>query len=131
MSGAIAAWFDDALACLACEHPVSYVAMEHAFGERRFEIEIEDEHFLLELGASAPHGPIVSVATDLDTLWGLVHGEEPALDAILAGRLDVVAGPDDLIATARAMDHLLQGALRCISMQALLDRLDELRKERR
>lgn len=130
MTGAIAAWFDDVLACVAMEHPEAYAATERALAGRRFEISLDDEHFLLDLGTPSLHAPIVSVATDLDTLGALVEGELGVLDALLGGRFDVTAGPDDLVAVATASTHFLQGALRCVSTPALLDRLTVLRKER-
>lgn len=130
MTGAVATWFEDVVACVATEHPVAYAATEHALGARRFELELADEHFMLDLVSTPLNAAIVSISTDLATLCALVDGELGVLDAVLAGRLDVTAGPDDLVAVAAASTCFLQGALRCVSMQGLLDRLGELRKER-
>jgi hypothetical protein len=85
---------------------------------------------MLDLGMPALHGAVISVETDVDTLCALVLGEQDVLDAVLAGRLDVVASPDDVIAASAALTWFVQGALRCVSSQALLDRLVALRKER-
>jgi hypothetical protein len=76
------------------------------------------------------HGSVVSVTTDLDTLCALVYGERGVLEAVLAGRLDVLASPDDLVAVSEALTYFVQGAMRCVSMPQLLDRLVALRKER-
>ncbi len=130
MSGPIATLVADALACVAAEHPIAYAELERELGSRRLDLEIDDEQFLIEIGPSVPHGATISVTTDLDTLCAVVHGERDALDAILAGRLDIVAGPDDLVAAGIAAIRFLQGALRCVSMQPLFDRLVALRKER-
>jgi hypothetical protein len=130
MSGPIAALVEDAVACVAAECPPAYAAMEAAFDSRRLDLAIEDEHFMLDLGMPALHGAVISVETDVDTLCALVLGEQDVLDAVLAGRLDVVASPDDVIAASAALTWFVQGALRCVSSQALLDRLVALRKER-
>ena len=130
MTHAIAALVEDAVACVAAEVPAAYAAMERALGARRFELAIDDEHFMLDLGATALRGAVLSIATDVETLHALVHGELEALEAILADRLEITAGPDDLVAAAAAMTGFLQAAARCVSMQPLLDRLAALRKER-
>jgi hypothetical protein len=130
MTGAIAALVEDAVACVAAECPPAYAAMEQALGSRRFDLAIGDEHFMLDLGITALHGAVVSVETDVATLCALVLGECGVLDAVLAERLDVVASPEDVIAASAALTWFLQGALRCVSMPALLDRLVALRKER-
>ena len=95
-----------------------------------FEIVANDEHFMLDLGPTPLHAAVISIATDVATLHALAHGDLDALDAVLADRLEITAGPDDLVAAAAAMTCFLQGAMRCVSMQPLLDRLAALRKER-
>ena len=120
---------EDALACLATEHPPAYAAMTTALGARRLELEISDEMFMLDVGTTLD-AAVVSIATDLATLAEVLEGELGMLDAILADRLEIYASPDDLIAVAEAMKHFMQGALRCVSMPAVLDRLVALRKER-
>lgn len=129
MTGPIAALVADALACVAREHPPAYAELKRAIGDRCFELAIDDEHFLVALDGELG-GAVLSVATDLDTLGAVIHGELDVLDAVLAGRLDVVAGPDDLVAAADGLTRFVQGAVRCVSMEALLERLDELRKGR-
>jgi hypothetical protein len=130
VTGPIEALVADALACVAAEHPAAYAELERELGSRRLDLEIDDEQFLIELGAPALHGAVISVMTDVETLCALVHGERDVLDSILRGQLDLVAGPDDLVALGAAMTRFLQGAVRCVSMQRLLDRLAVLRKER-
>lgn len=130
MSGPIAALVEDAVACMTREVPHAYQLMAQALGARRFELAIDDEHFMLDLGATALRGAVVSIATDVETLHDLVHGQLDLLDAIVVGRLDVMAGPDDVAAAAAAMTYFVQGAMRCVSMRPLLDRLEGLRKER-
>lgn len=130
MRGEIAELVEDAVACLAMEHPPSYAAMQAALGDRRFDLSIDDECFMLELGPVSLRAPTLSVVTDVDTLCALVHGDVGMLDALFAERVDIVASPDDLIAAAAATNWFLQGAMRCVSMPALLDRLVALRKER-
>lgn len=130
MSGPIATLVADAVACVAAEHPAAYAAMERALGVRRFDLEIDDEQFMLDLGIPALHGSVISVTTDLATLYALVHGELALLDAALAGRLDVRASADDLVAVHEALKQFVQGAMRCVSMPQYLDRLAALRKER-
>jgi hypothetical protein len=90
MSGPISALVEDAVACMTHEAPVAYQLMAQALGARRFELAIDDEHFML----------------------------------------DVMAGPDDVAAAAAAMTYFVQGAMRCVSMRPLIDRLEGLRKER-
>lgn len=123
----IAAVFEDALAVLATEHPPAYAAMTAALGARRFELEVEDEAFMLDVGTTL-EARVISIATDVATLEAVIDGELAVLDAILADRIEIYASPDDLIAVSDAMKCFMQGALRCISMPAVLDRL---RKERR
>jgi len=130
MSGPIAALVEDAVSCITREVPHAYQLMTQALGARRFELAIDDEHFMLDLGPTALRGAVVSIATDVETLYDLVHGQLDVLDAIVGGRLDVTAGPDDVAAAAAAMTYFAQGAMRCVSMRALLDRLEALRKER-
>lgn len=130
MSGPIATLVEDAVACVAAEHPAAYAALERALGARRFDLEIDDEQFMLDIGIPTLRGPVVSVTTDIATLYALVHGEQGLLDAALAGRLDVRASADDLVAVSEALTHFVQGAMRCVSMQQHLDRLATLRKER-
>jgi hypothetical protein len=130
VSHAIATLIEDAIACVAAEVPQAYAAMERALGARRVELAIDDEHFMLDLGATALHGSVLSVVTDVETLCALVEGELGLFDAILADRLDIAASPDDVVAAASAMTCFVQGAMRCVSMQPLLDRLVALRKER-
>lgn len=129
MSDSVAMLFEDAIACVAAEYPPAYVAMKQALGARRLEIAVDDEHFMLDLDEPCRDGAVLEIATDVDTLCALVHGERGVLDAALDGRLDVVAAPDDLVAAASAIQYFMQGALRCISMPQLLDRLVALRKE--
>jgi hypothetical protein len=129
MTGEVAELVQDAIACVASEHPPAYAAMEQALGARRLELEIGREHFMLDLGPTPLRASVVSIATDVATLCALVEGELGILDAVLAGRLDVLGGPDDVVAAAAAMHMFLQGALRCMSMQPLLDRLLGLQKE--
>ncbi len=130
MNGPISALVEDAVACVAAECPAAYTEMEERLGPRRFELAIDDEHFMLDLGATALHGSVLSITTSVDTLCALVLGETGVLEAVEAGRLDVVASDRDLIAASAAMTSFLQGALRCMSMPALRDRLVALRKER-
>ena len=130
MSCPIAKLVEDALACMTREVPVAYRLMAQALGARRFELAIDGEHFMLDLGPTALRGAVVSITTSIDTLHGLVHGQLDVLDAIVDGRLDVMAGPDDVAAAAAAMTYFVQGAMRCVSMRPLLDRLEALRKER-
>ncbi|HEY5920010.1 MAG TPA: hypothetical protein VIV11_00005, partial [Kofleriaceae bacterium] len=115
MSGPICTLVEDAVACVAAECPAAYAEMEQQLGWRRFDLAIDDEHFMLDLGATALHGSVLSIATSVDTLAALVFGECGVLEAAEDGRLDVVASADDLIAAAAAMTSFLQGALRCIS----------------
>ncbi len=129
MSGPIAALIEDAVACVAAEHPPAYKALERALGPRRFDLDIADEQFMLDIGVPALHGSVVSVTTDVETLCALVYGECGVLDAVLSGRLDVLASPDDLVAVSEALTYFVQGAMRCVSMPQLLDRLVALRKE--
>jgi hypothetical protein len=112
------------------EVPHAYQLMAQALGARRLELAIDDELFMLDLGPTALRGAVVSITTDVETLNGLIQGQLDVLDAIVVGRLDVMAGPDDVAAAAAAMTYFVQGAMRCISMQPLLDRLEALRKER-
>jgi hypothetical protein len=130
MSGPISALVEEAFACMTHEAPVAYELMAQALGARRFELAIDDEHFMLDLGPTALRGAVVSIATDIETLHDLVHGQLDLLDAIVIGRLDVMAGPDDVAAAAAAMTYFVQGAMRCVSMRPLIDRLEGLRKER-
>jgi hypothetical protein len=125
----ISALVEDALACVANECPPAYAAMEHAFGTRRLDIAIDDEHFMLDLGTPSLHGSVISIVSRVDTIRDLILGNASVLDAIEREQLEIVASPDDLVAAADAMTHFLQGALRCVSMPALLDRLVALRKE--
>lgn len=129
MTGPIAELVTDALDCVRAEVPQAWAEVERALGTRRFELEIEDEHFLVDLGAEI-HGAVLSVTTDLDTLCAVIHGELELLDAILTGRLDVLAAPDDLVAAAAGLDSFIRGAVRCVSIESLLARLEALRKER-
>lgn len=131
MTGPIETLVADALDCLAAEHPAGYRELQCELGPRRLDLEIDDEQFMIDLAGPALHGAVISVTTDLATLCATVHGDLDVLDVILEGRLDVIAGPDDLIALGRATTRFVQGALRCVSMQPLLDRLAALRKERR
>ena len=130
MTGPIETLVSDALGCLAAEHPAAYRELVRELGPRRLDLDIDDEQFMIDLAAPVLHGAVISVTTDIDTLCATVHGERDVLDTILDGRLDVIAGPDDLIALGRATTRFIQGALRCVSMQPLLDRLVVLRKER-
>jgi hypothetical protein len=130
VSGPIAALVDDAVACMIREVPHAYQLMAQALGARRFELAVDGEHFMLDLGPTVLGGAVVSITTDVETLHDLVHGQLDVLDAIVGGRLDVMAGPDDVAAAAAAMTYFVQGAMRCVSMQPLLDRLEGLRKER-
>jgi len=125
----IATLVEDALACLATEHPPAYAAMTAALGSRRFDLQISDEAFMLDVGTSLD-ATVIEIATDLTTLAAVIDGELGMLDAILADRVEIYASPDDLIAVAEAMKHFMQGALRCVSMVAVLDRLVALRKDR-
>jgi hypothetical protein len=130
MTAPIATLVEDAVACVATECPAAYAAMEQALGNRRLDLAIDDEHFMIDLGLPALHARVISVETDLDTLCALVLGEQAVLDAVLAQRLDVVASADDVIAASAALRWFMQGALRCVSMHALLERLVAMRKER-
>lgn len=125
----IAALFEDALACLATEHPPAYAAMTAALGARRFDLEISDEAFMFDVSTTLD-ATVISIATDLATLVDVIEGELALLDAILADRIAIYASPDDLIAVAEATKHFMQGALRCVSMPAVFDRLVALRKDR-
>lgn len=125
----IATLVEDALACLATEHPPAYAAMTSALGARRFDLEISDEAFMLDVGTSL-EASTISIVTDLATLEAVLDGELAMLDAILADRVEIYASADDLVALAEAMKHFMQGALRCVSMRAVLDRLTVLRKDR-
>jgi hypothetical protein len=125
----IATLFEDALACLATEHPPAYAAMTAALGARRFDLQVDDEAFMLDVGTSLD-AAVIEIATDLATLAAVIDGELGMLDAILADQIEIYASPDDLIAVAEAMKHFMQGALRCVSMPAVLDRLTALRKDR-
>jgi hypothetical protein len=130
MTGPIETLVTDALACLASEHPAAYRELQREVGARRLDLEIEDEQFMIDLAGPTLHGAVISVTTDLATLYAIIHARRGVLDAILDGCLDVIAGPDDLIALGRATTRFVQGALRCVSMQSLLDRLAVLQKER-
>ena len=127
MNGEIATLFEDALSCLANEHAPAYAAMKAALGSRRFDLAIDDEELMLDLGTPRD-ASVISVVTDVETLSALVAGEATSLDAILDGRLEIVASVDDLIAAGRAMTCFMQGALRCVSMGQVLERLMALRK---
>jgi hypothetical protein len=129
VNGQIATLFEDALSCLASEHAAAYAAVRSALGPRRFDLAIDDEELMLDLGTPAD-ASMISVATSVETLRALVDGECTSLDAILDGRLEIIASVDDLIAAAQAMTCFMQGALRCVSMGTLLERLAALREER-
>jgi hypothetical protein len=130
VNGEICELVEDAVACLALEHPVAYAAVQSELGARRVELSVDDECFLVELGPVPLHAPTLAVTTDLETMCALVHGEVTMLDAVLGSRFDVVARPHDLVAAAAAANHFLQGAMRCVSMPRLLERLLTMRKER-
>lgn len=127
MTGPIATLVDDALRCVEAEHPTSYAELVAALGHRRLDLEIDDEHFMVAF-ESELHGPVVSISTDLATISGVLHAEIDLMQAILSGNIDAVGSADDLVATATGLHRFVQGAVRCVSMTALMDRLETLRR---
>lgn len=127
MTGPIATLVQDALRCVEAEHPASYGELTAALGPRRLDLEIDDEHFMIAF-ASELHGPVVSISTSLATISAVLHAEIDLLEAILGGDIDAIGSPDDLVATTTALRRFVQGAVRCMSMTALVDRLETLRR---
>lgn len=126
----MAALIQDAVDCVAVEVPHAHRELVEALGDRRFEILVDDEHFMFDVRELPDDARVISVETDADTLCAIVLGELGAVDAVLTDRLRVIASADDVVAVSEAMRAFLQGALRCVSMRMLLDRLVALRKER-
>ena len=123
----IAALVDDTLACLAAEHAEAYARMRAALAARCIEAHVDGEPVTVAL--DTPSRARIRVRTDVDTLCAVLLGECEVVDAVLADRLEVVGTPDDLVALSDALIWFVQGAMRCVSIAGLVERLLELRKE--
>jgi hypothetical protein len=123
----IAALVDDALACVAAEHADAYARMRTALAGRCIEAKVD--HELVTVALESSPGPTVRVRTSVDAVCAVLLGECEIMDAVLADRLDVVGAPDDLVALADALIWFVEGAMRCVSIGRLVERLLELRKE--
>ncbi len=123
----VAALVEDAIACLAAEHAFAYTRMRSALAGRSIEARVDDERVTVALESSP--GPTVRVRTDIDTVCAVLLGECEVMDAVLADRFEVLGAPDDLVALADALIWFVEGAMRCVSIGELVERLLELRKE--
>jgi hypothetical protein len=124
----VAVLVDDTLACLAMEHPVAHASMRSALADRAIDLVVDNEPTTVSFSASACAR--VTVETDVDTLCAVLLGECEPLYAVLSDRLRIAGKPEDLSCVADALVAFVQGAMRCVSVPALVDRLLELRKER-
>jgi hypothetical protein len=118
----------DALACVARELPQAHARMRSALGLRTVALTIGDELVHVALDDDAHPEPAITVRTSITTLTDVLQGDRELLDAVLAGDLDVIGEPNDLVAAADAMRWFLEGALRCLSIEPLADELFALRE---
>jgi hypothetical protein len=132
MTGPLATLVADALACLLDEHPAAHAAMRARLDGRALSITLGTEQFAIVDGAvtAAAERAALELATDAATLDDLLGGELAVLDALCSERLAVRGAIDDLLPAFAAATTFLQGAVRCISMPPLLERLSRHREDR-
>ncbi len=122
----IAALLDDAFTCLATEHAAAHAHVRDSLGARRILARVDHEDISIELAESTT---TVRVRTNVATLCDVLNGDLEVIDAVLADRLEVIGSADDLVALGEAMIWFVEGAMRCVSIPGLIERLFALRKE--
>ena len=122
----VAALVEDALTMVSVEHRAAYDQLREALGARAIEACIGDETIRVAF-ATEPTSNI-DIRTDLETICEVLEGETPMFDVLVADRLQLVGSVDDLISVSAALTIFLEGAMRCISIATLVDRLHLLRE---
>jgi hypothetical protein len=131
VTGPLTALVADALSCVAAEHPEAHALMCAQLGTRTLSIALGREQFAIAAGqvVAAADGAALTIRTDAATLDEMLRGELAIVDALCSDRLDVRGTVEDLLPAFAAMTTFLQGAIRCIAMPPLLDRLSSQREE--
>ena len=138
MLGDVAALVRDGLGCVAREHPPAYAAARAALGPAIVHVGAGAERFVVELARAGEDACVrtprdeaiaIRVTCDAAAIHALVAGELDVVDALLESRLDLVGDSADLERAAIAATRLLAGAVRCVSIEPLLHRLERLAKE--
>lgn len=125
MTGPLTALVADALACVAAEQPSAHALLCAQLGPRTLSIALGREQFALVAGqvVATANAATLAVRSDAATLDDMLRGELEVIDALCSDRLDVRGAIDDLLCMFAAATTFLQGAVRCISMPLLLERL--------
>lgn len=118
---------DDALACLAAEHPEAHRRMRASLGGRRVEARVGDE--LVTFGSEDAARTAVQVRASVKTLSAVLLGEADLVEEVRSYRLEVMGASGDLVALGEAMNWFIEGAMRCVSIQGIVDRLMAMRGE--
>lgn len=138
MMGALADLVRDGLACVAREHPPACALAREALGGHIVHVSAGAERFVVELALAGaetcvrtPRDEAIAIHATCDAaaLHALIVGELDLVDALLADRLELVGDAADLERAAAAATALLKGAVRCVSIDPLLARLERLRKD--
>lgn len=131
MTGPLATLVGDALACVAAEHPEAHALLCAQLGPRTLAITLGREQFAIAVGrvVAAADNPTLSICTDAATLDDVLRGELAVIDALCSDRLHVRGAIEDLSSVFVATTTFLQGAVRCIAMPPLLERLSSQREE--
>lgn len=131
MTGPLAALVGDALACIAAEHPEAHALLCAQLGPRTLSITLGREQFAIAAGqviAAAADAALV-IHSDAATLDDILRGELEVIDALCSDRLQVRGSIEDLLPVFAAATTFLQGAVRCIAMPPLLERLSSQRED--
>jgi len=129
MTGPLVALATDALDCLAREHSAAHRLMCARLGARSLAIALDGEQFTIAGGhdrvaiVAPTAGATLTVRTDAATLDDLLSGELTVVDALDSDRLELRGAIDDLVAAFGAAAAFLRGAVRCLAMPRLLERL--------
>lgn len=116
----------DALACVAAECPAASREMRAALGDRVVHLDVSTEAFAVALTEEPAAHASISVRTTAAVLHRIFEGDRDPLEAILDDEVVVRGAAADLEALSRAALFFVKGAVRCRSMDPLLNRLKEL-----
>lgn len=116
----------DALACVETECPAAALEMKTALGARVVALDFGTESFRVALAESAHERASLSVSTTAAVMHAILAGDRDPLDAILDDAVVVRGAATDLEALSRTAMLFVKGAVRCPSMDALLNRLKHL-----
>lgn len=128
----VAGLLAESFAMLRDELPAAYERMCSRLSERAMEIRVDDERFLVQIGAGGARVRALgaeedarkdaSITTSTRAIQDVIEARRSLVEAVLTDEVQAVAPLDSLVEVLSGLTVYVHGAVRCPSFPRLLER---------